>query len=80
MVTAIDGGDVLIRNTYTRQPGVCGGWDSVVIAYPGAAETGLARDFEARGCALPVAVIGDSYTPRDVEAAILEGHQAARSL
>lgn len=79
-VTAIEGGDVRFRNSFTREPGISGGWDSIVLAYPGASEAGLARELEARRCEVPVSVIGDSYTPRDVEAAILEGHRAARSL
>jgi hypothetical protein len=66
-------GTLVLRNAYTgathREPG----FDAAVIVAPGAPRAvppGI----------LPARVVGDAYTPRDVEAAILEGHQAGLAI
>ena len=52
--------------------------DSVVLAFGGKADDGLARELEGRVADLKV--IGDAYSPRRVHDAILDGTRAARAL
>jgi NADPH-dependent 2,4-dienoyl-CoA reductase/sulfur reductase-like enzyme len=54
------------------------GFDVIVVAAPGQPDDRLAAAIAADGMA--VQTIGDAYAPRDIEAAILAGHAAARSL
>lgn len=71
-------GGVATRHSFTRAPGTLLGFDSVVVAAPGVAEDSLFGALSGAGFALHQA--GDCYTPRDVEAAVLEGHVAARAV
>ena len=50
----------------------------VVFATPGRADDALVAALA--GSAPELHAIGDCYTPRDVEAAILEGHRIGRAL
>ena len=52
--------------------------DTVVLAFGGKANDGLARELE--GAVPELRVIGDAYSPRRVHDAILDGTRAARAL
>ncbi len=76
--TGFVAGGITARHSFTRTPTSMLGFDSVLVAAPGVAEDGL---FHALSGRIPVLhQIGDCYTPRDVEAAVLEGHTVARGL
>ena len=78
VTTGFVAGGVTARHNFTRAPTSLLGFDSVLVAAPGVAEDGL---FHALSGRVPVLhQIGDCYTPRDVEAAVLEGHTVARGL
>jgi pyruvate/2-oxoglutarate dehydrogenase complex dihydrolipoamide dehydrogenase (E3) component len=78
VTTGFVAGGIMARHNFTRTPASLLGFDSVLVAAPGVAEDGL---FHALSGKVPVLhQIGDCYTPRDVEAAILEGHTVARTL
>ena len=78
ITTGLFPGGISTRHVFTRTPGRLAGYDSVVVAAPGVSQDGLAPALRAAGPA--VHVIGDAYTPRDTEAAILEAHTVARKL
>ena len=71
-------GGIATRHSFTREAGSLLGFDSVMVAGPGTPENGLFRDLEDQGLELHQA--GDCYTPRDAEAAVLEGHSIGRLL
>lgn len=73
--TAFDGGNVTFANPMTGQAHVGGPYDTIVVASPGRPRDELADPVRRAG--IPCHVIGDAYAPRDVEAAILEGFNAA---
>ena len=54
------------------------GVDTVVFASGGVPEDGLGAALEARVAELHV--IGDSYQPRDIEMAVVDGHRAGRAI
>jgi 2,4-dienoyl-CoA reductase-like NADH-dependent reductase (Old Yellow Enzyme family) len=61
-------GTLILRNAYTGAIRREAGFDAAVITAPGVARpapAGIVADH----------VVGDAFTPRDVEAAILEGHR-----
>ncbi len=72
VVTGFVPGGVLTRHSFTREAAALLGYDSVVVAAPGIADDVLLAGL--RAAAGEVHQVGDCYTPRDVEAAILEGH------
>ena len=55
-----------------------GPYDGFVFAYGGVRLDNLSEDLKARG--LIVQVIGDAFSPRSLQHAILEGHQYAREI
>ncbi len=61
-------GTLVLRNAYTGAVRREAGFDAAVIAAPGVARPAPAG-------IVPTHVVGDAFTPRDVEAAILEGHR-----
>lgn len=77
-VTGFLPGGIATQHSFTREAGPLLGYDSVVVAGPGEADSRLFDALDGRG--LDLHQVGDCYTPRDVEAAILEGHTVARSL
>ncbi len=80
-ISAIDADGVATRDTYTRLPGRLDGFDAVVIAAPGRADPArhaLANVAAAAG--VPTHFIGNCVTPRDVEAAILDGFTIGQAL
>ena len=71
-------GGIATRHSFTRAAGSLLGFDGVIVAGPGQADDSLFNALQDRNLELHQA--GDCYTPRDVEAAILEGHTIARAL
>jgi 2,4-dienoyl-CoA reductase-like NADH-dependent reductase (Old Yellow Enzyme family)/thioredoxin reductase len=78
VVTAIAADHVTTRHSFTGTTGRLDAVDAVVIAAPAQAEDALAAALRASGFAPHL--IGDCYAPRDIEAAILEGHTIGRTL
>jgi 2,4-dienoyl-CoA reductase-like NADH-dependent reductase (Old Yellow Enzyme family)/thioredoxin reductase len=76
-VRRIEPDALLLHNAYTRAPQRLAGVDAVVVAAPGAPRDGLANALAGH---VKLHVAGDCYTPRDVEAAIFEGHRAGMSV
>ncbi|EPX81867.1 NAD(P)-binding protein [Salipiger mucosus] len=73
-----DGGRVTLENVFSRQPMPLRSYDSIVLADPGLPRDTLRAPLEAAG--LTVRAIGDCYAPRDIEAAFLDGYEAALAL
>ncbi|MEI4485766.1 FAD-dependent oxidoreductase [Frigidibacter sp. MR17.14] len=75
---AFEGGRVQFQHMFSRQP--CGSrdYDTIVLADPGVPRDELLAPLQAAG--LWVRAIGDAYAPRDIEAAFLDGYEAALSL
>jgi thioredoxin reductase len=76
-LTAIQGHFALGRNTFTGHAASIGPFDTIVLVTSG---TPLADLADALSGAAEVHRIGDCAAPRDVEAAILDGHQVGRAL
>ncbi|MDQ0390491.1 oxidoreductase [Labrys monachus] len=73
-----EGGLVTFLNPFTRITASDGPYDTIVVAAPGLPRDELAGAAKARG--IECRVIGDAYAPRDVEAAMLEGHEAGATI
>lgn len=69
---------VTFFNPFTRTVAGEMRYDTIGVAAPGLPRDELAVAARARG--LPCHVIGDAYTPRDAEAAILDGFETASAL
>ena len=67
-----------VYNVVTWQPRTIEEIDTVVFASGGIAEDSLYRELAAR--CLNVHNIGDSYQPRDIEMAVVDGHRVAREI
>jgi len=77
-VIAIEEGGVVLRNVFTGAQYTTEGIDNVVAVTPGRANDHL---FHAlKDLVGEIHVVGDCYTPRDLEAAILEGQRIGRQL
>ncbi len=74
----ITGTDIVLRDPLVGRTRRLEGIDSVVVVAPGRPDERMASAIAATG--IPVRAIGDAHAPRDIEAAILEGHLAARAL
>lgn len=68
-----EGGTVTFRNIFTRTDCRTDRYDTIVVAAPGVPRTELADELKAAGI-LPK-LIGDAYSARDIEAAILDGFE-----
>ena len=77
-VAAIEPGRVIVRNEFTQEKRIIDEVDTVVLATPGCANDRLIPDLRDKVKGLYI--IGDCLAPRDVEAAILEGHQAGHEV
>ncbi|MCP4380243.1 MAG: FAD-dependent oxidoreductase [Hyphomicrobiales bacterium] len=77
-VVKITATDVILRDPLVGRQRRIDGMDSVVVVAPGRPDERIASVVAEAGIA--VRTIGDAYAPRDVEAAILEGHLVARDL
>jgi 2,4-dienoyl-CoA reductase-like NADH-dependent reductase (Old Yellow Enzyme family) len=76
-LAAIEDAHAIGHNVFTGQAYRLGPYGTIVLVAPGEPECTLAQALDAHG---PVHRIGDCVSPRDVEAAILEGHEVGRSL
>ena len=78
-VVSIGESSVAVRDSvYSAKEWTIDGVDTVVFAAGGQARTGLYRELEGRADELHA--IGDCLQPRDVEAAVYEGHVLGRRL
>lgn len=75
---AIRRGRLLARNIWTGAPHQMGPYDGFVYVYGGIRHDPLSGPLEATG--LDVEVIGDAFSPRSLQHAILEGHRFGRAL
>jgi 2,4-dienoyl-CoA reductase (NADPH2) len=69
-------GAVTLDNIYGGRERIVDGLDMVAVVTPPKPRDGLAEPLRIAG--LPVVSIGDCVAPRDVEAAIFDGHRAGR--
>lgn len=76
--TAFDGGKVTLTHVFSREALPPREYDTIVWADPGLPRDELVAALDGR-VAL-VRAIGDAYAPRDIEAAILDGYEAAIAL
>lgn len=74
--TRMEGCEVVFQNLMTRTETARLAVDTIVAALPGLPDNVLTSTLAALH--IPYEVIGDAYAPRDVEAAILDGHHAGR--
>ncbi|WP_347555054.1 FAD-dependent oxidoreductase [Robbsia sp. KACC 23696] len=80
-ISAIDADGVVTRDSYTRLSARLDGFEAVVIAAPGRADpTRHALAAVAAAAGVPTHFIGNCVTPRDVEAAILDGFTIGQAL
>lgn len=68
----------LARNEWSGELQMVGPYDAFVYAYGGASQDSLFEPLKSKG--VSVQVIGDAFSPRSLQHAILEGHQYAREL
>jgi dimethylglycine catabolism A len=69
---------LIARNEWTGELSQVGPYDGFVYAYGGVSVETLSEPLKAAG--LAVQVVGDAFSPRSLQHAILEGHQYARDL
>lgn len=69
---------LIARNEWSGQQQQVGPYDAFVYAYGGIRVDGLSAPLKARG--VSVQLIGDAFSPRSLQHAILEGHQYARDI
>ena len=77
-VKAIEGNRVIACNVFTMAERVIDGVDTVVVVTPGRPNDRLYRELEGQVTEMHLA--GDCIAPRDIEAAVLEGHRVGRML
>ncbi len=75
---ALRDGLLVARNIWTNDPMQVGPYDAFVYAYGGVRRDTLSETLKARS--LNVQVVGDAFSPRSLQHAILEGHQCARDI
>jgi hypothetical protein len=75
---ALRDGMCIASNIWTGAQMQMGPYDSFVYAYGGSRLDTISDALKARG--IEVRVVGDAFSPRSLQHAILEGHQCARSL
>jgi NADPH-dependent 2,4-dienoyl-CoA reductase/sulfur reductase-like enzyme len=76
--SAIRDGQLLANNIWTGDPHQMGPYDGFVYVYGGVRHDPLSERLKAQGVA--VEVIGDAFSPRSLQHAILEGHSSGRSI
>jgi thioredoxin reductase len=77
-VTRIESDRAVARNVWSDREESLGPYDVFVYAFGGVSVCGLETDLAGR--APRVELIGDSFAPRTLQHAILEGHRLARDL
>lgn len=75
---AIRDGHVIARNIWTGDRQQVGPYDSFVYAYGGIRVDTLSEPLKEKG--ISVETVGDAFSPRTLQHAILEGHKYARSI
>ncbi len=75
---AFEAGRVTLEHVFSREPLPPRDYDTIVWADPGLPRDELLADLE--GHVAQVRAIGDAYAPRDIEAAFLDGYEAAITL
>lgn len=75
---AFEGGRVTLEHVFTRMTLPARDYDTIVLADPGLPRDELLADLTGRVGTLRA--IGDAYAPRDIEAAFLDGYEAALAL
>lgn len=71
-------GNLIARNEWTGELAQVGPYDGFVYAYGGISLDTLSGPLKTAG--LDVQIVGDAFSPRSLQHAILEGHQVAREL
>jgi 2,4-dienoyl-CoA reductase-like NADH-dependent reductase (Old Yellow Enzyme family)/thioredoxin reductase len=77
-IIALTDAGIDIRSNVTGNVTGLAGVVTVVASAGGVGRTGLVTRLKARLPAVPITVVGDAVSPRNIEKAILEGHLAAR--
>jgi len=75
---AIRDGRLVARNEWTGELSEVGPYDAFVYAYGGLRVDALSEPLKEKG--LEVRTVGDAFSPRSLQHAILEGHQYAREI
>ncbi|MGH2625639.1 MAG: hypothetical protein ACRDHY_03185, partial [Anaerolineales bacterium] len=75
---AIRDGRLIARNEWTGELSEAGPYDAFVYAYGGVRVDCLSEPLKQRG--LDVRIVGDAFSPRSLQHAILEGHEHAREV
>ncbi len=75
---AIKDGHLIARNEWTGDRSRVGPYDGFVYAYGGVRLDVLSEPLQKKG--VEVRVVGDAFSPRSLQHAILEGHQYAREI
>jgi 2,4-dienoyl-CoA reductase-like NADH-dependent reductase (Old Yellow Enzyme family)/thioredoxin reductase len=75
---ALRGGRLVARNEWTGELSEVGPYDAFVYAYGGVRVDLLSEPLKRSG--LEVRTVGDAFSPRSLQHAILEGHQYAREI
>jgi 2,4-dienoyl-CoA reductase-like NADH-dependent reductase (Old Yellow Enzyme family) len=76
-LACIEGGQVIGHNVFTGAARRLGPYGTIVLVTPGEPDGKLTQALDGR---VPIHRIGDCLALRDVEAAILDGHELGRSL
>jgi 2,4-dienoyl-CoA reductase-like NADH-dependent reductase (Old Yellow Enzyme family)/thioredoxin reductase len=75
---SLQGGRLVARNEWTGDLSEVGPYDAFVYAYGGVRVDALSGPLREKG--LQVHTVGDAFSPRSLQHAILEGHQYAREV
>ena len=75
---ALRDGCLIARNAWSGELSQVGPYDGFVYAYGGQRVDTLSEPLKARG--IKVQLVGDAFSPRSLQHAILEGHQYARDV
>ena len=77
-VVALEANRAITQNAWSNREEILEPFDAFVYAYGGQAVDDLGKQLQGK---VPrVELVGDSFAPRTIQHAILEGHKLARSL
>jgi len=77
-VVALESQNAIAKNVWSEADEMLGPYDAFVYAFGGQSVSDLAQSLEGR--VERVELIGDSFAPRSLQHAILEGHKLAREI